>query len=333
MLLLHMLKKIAIAAILFSVASLAAWHTSPWPSALFYRYLFDKGGIAMNETLAPHVPDGVTTQTDISYGALPIEKLDIHFPPGIQGSDRILPTLVWIHGGGFLSGDKNQVSNYLKIIAHAGYVVVGVNYTLSPESRHPIPVRQANAALAFLTANSAKLNLDPARIFLAGDSAGSQIAAQLGIAIAEPDFAKSLDLVPAIPLSALRGLVLHCGIYDPKLLNAEGAMAGFLKTVAWSYFGTKDINGTAVPAQFSIVRNITNNLPPLFITAGNADPLLPHSLALAQAAARANVAVDSLFFPNNYKPPLQHEYEFNLDTAAGKLALQRSLTFVDKHAR
>jgi acetyl esterase/lipase len=328
-----MLKKMVGAIVFVAIVGFAAWQLSPWPSALFYRYLFDKGGVSMNEALAKHVSANITIRTDVSYGSKPTEKLDIYLPAGFDGFGRALATVFWIHGGGFLSGDKSQISNYLKIVAAAGYAVVGINYTLAPAAQHPTPTRQANAALAFITANAEKLNIDPQRIILAGDSAGSQIAAQLGIAISEPSFARSVDLVPAIPRSALRGLVLHCGIYDPDNLKADGEMAGFLKAVAWSYFGAKELSGPAMPRQFSIVSNITRNMPPLFLTAGNADPLLPHSKALADAAQKAGVTVDLLFFPQDYAPPLQHEYEFDLDTAAGQLALQRSLKFIAKYAQ
>jgi acetyl esterase/lipase len=58
--------------------------------------------------------------------------------------------------------------------------------------------------------------------------------------------------------------------------------------------------------------------PPMFISAGNADPLVPQSRAMAAGAAQAGVSVDSLFFPPDYVPPLPHEYQFNLDTEAGR---------------
>ncbi|GLS22203.1 lipase [Labrys miyagiensis] len=328
-----MLKKLVAAVVFLAIVGFATSQLSPWPSALFYRYFFDKNGVAMNEALARHAPASVTTRADISYGAEPLEKLDIYLPAGVDGSARALPTILWIHGGGFLSGDKSQISNYLKIIAAAGYVVVGINYTLAPAAQHPTPTRQANAALAFLRADAGKLNIDPDRMFLAGDSAGSQIAAQLGIAITEPAFARSIGLVPAIPPVALRGLVLHCGIYDPANFKFDGKMGSYLKTLVWSYFGSKDLRVPAMPEQFSIVRNITRTMPPLFVTAGNADPALVHSKALVEAAGKVGVSVDTLFFPQDYTPPLQHEYQFDLDTAAGQLALQRSLAFIAERSQ
>jgi acetyl esterase/lipase len=328
-----MLKKLVGLAATLAILGFVGWHVSPWPSALLYRYLFDKGGVAMNSALARHVPAGVGARPDIAYGREAAEKLDVYRPDGVEGTNRALPTIFWVHGGGFLSGDKSQIANYLKIVAAAGYTVVGINYALTPGARHPTPVRQANAALAYMVANAAALNVDPARVFLAGDSAGSNIAAQLAIALSEPDYAKSLGITPALSRSAVRGLVLHCGIYDPALLNGAGAMAGFLKTVSWAYLGTKDVGGPATPKQFSIVGSMTARMPPMFITAGNADPLLPHSRALAAAAERIGVPVDALFFPDDYQPPLQHEYEFDLDTAAGREALKRSLQFVAARAR
>ncbi|MGH7493962.1 MAG: hypothetical protein ACREOO_16405 [bacterium] len=66
----------------------------------------------------------------------------------------------------------------------------------------------------------------------------------------------------------------------------------------------------------------------MFISAGNADPLLPQSRAFAETAASLGVHVDSLFFPHDYTPALPHEYQFNLDVDAGQLALERSVKFL-----
>lgn len=73
---------------------------------------------------------------------------------------------------------------------------------------------------------------------------------------------------------------------------------------------------------------MTADFPPAFISAGNADPLLRHSTALAETLASHGVSVDSLFFPSDYAPGLPHEYQFNLDTDAGRLALDRSGAFL-----
>jgi acetyl esterase len=123
-------------------------------------------------------------------------------------------------------------------------------------------------------------------------------------------------------------VILYWGIYDPELLNLKGGFAAFLRTATWSYFGSKDFEADPRMAQFSVVRHVTAQFPPMFLSAGNADPLAAHSKQLAAIAESRGVAVDSLFFPDDYIPPLSHEYQFDLDTAAGQTALDRSLKFL-----
>src|SRR5262245_1427042 len=108
-----MWKKLIGLVFVLAVAGFVAWHVSPWPSALFYRTLLDRAGAAAGEALAEHVPAGVTARRDIAYGPSETEKLDLYLPSDVAGSQRLLPAIVWIHGGGFLAGDKSHIGNYL----------------------------------------------------------------------------------------------------------------------------------------------------------------------------------------------------------------------------
>ncbi len=74
--------------------------------------------------------------------------------------------------------------------------------------------------------------------------------------------------------------------------------------------------------------NITKEFPPFFISVGNADPLAPLSYGLKQRADELGIANEALFFPPDHAPPLPHEYQFNLDSEAGQLALERSVNFL-----
>lgn len=304
-----------------------AFQISPWPSALFYRYLMDRAGVAT--ALERHVPPGVSSKLNERYDPADLDALlDIHYPSTIENSGKALTTIVWIHGGGWLSGSKDQIANYAKILAANGYTVVGVNYSLAPGAHYPVPVRQVNAALAFLVKNADRFHIDPSRIVLAGDSAGAQLAAQTANIIGIPAYAKTVGIVPAIERAQLIGAILYCGLYDPRLVRLEGPFAGFMQAVGWSYFGTKDFLSLPKIAEFSVIGHVSADFPPLFISAGNDDPLLDNSLAMAAAVAAKGVPVDRLFFPSDYKPPLPHEYQFNLDNDAGKLTLKRSLEFL-----
>ena len=97
----------------------------------------------------------------------------------------------------------------------------------------------------------------------------------------------------------------------------------------WAYFNKKDISGDAYAKTASVTNYLTAAFPPTFISAGNADPLLPQSKILAEKLSEVEVSLDTLFFPENQTPPLGHEYQFKLDES-GKLALERSLNFLKR---
>jgi acetyl esterase/lipase len=69
--------------------------------------------------------------------------------------------------------------------------------------------------------------------------------------------------------------------------------------------------------------------PKTFITAGNGDPLGPQSVALANELRKRGVEVTALFFASAYRPSLGHEYQFDLQTQAGSLALNRSIHWLN----
>ncbi|MBL9215879.1 MAG: alpha/beta hydrolase [Opitutaceae bacterium] len=318
-------------ALLACVAGWLALQFSPWPGVLLIRQVFDRGAERASAALARHVPPEVTERLNERYEAgSPDGKLDLYYPRALAGTDRRLTTVVWLHGGGFVSGRKEDIANYCRILAGRGFTVASVDYTIAPEARYPTPVRQANAALAWLVRNAPQLHVDPERLVLAGDSAGAHIAAQLTVAVSSPAYARQLGLTPAITARQQAGVLLYCGPYGVDGLNLDGPFGGFLKTVLWSYFGRKDFLADPLLAQFSVTRHVTAEFPPAFISAGNGDPLLPQSVALAEKLRSLGVKVDTLFFPADRRPALGHEYQFNLDDEAGRIALEKSVTFLSQ---
>lgn len=307
------------------VAGWAALQLSPWPSVLAIRWAFDRGSAQASAALEKHLPADVTAHTGLRYDAAdPDASLDLYLPADRDGP---LPVVAWIHGGGFVSGRKEDIGNYARILAGRGFAVASIDYTLAPTARWPGPTRQANTALGWLRDQAGVLGIDPSRFVLAGDSAGAQIAAELANATTSPAHAQRIGVQPALPASALAGTLLYCGPYDVALIQGNSPTAGFLRTVLWSYFGSRDRDDPRTDA-FSVTGHVTGAFPPSFISAGNGDPLLPHSQALAQALRDRGVRVETLFFPDDYAPALPHEYQFNLDTAAGRQALDASVAFL-----
>lgn len=320
---------ILVVIVVLGAAAYAAFQSSPRPAALIIRWFFKSGGSNVSQALEKHVPAGIAAKLNQRYDEADDNAyLDVFHPSVIEGSGKSLPTIVWVHGGGWIGGSKDEVANYLRILAGKGYTTVGVDYSLAPGKTYPTPIRQVLAALAYLEKNAESLHVDTSRIFLAGDSAGAQIAAQTANVISVPSYAEAVGVEPSIERPELRGVILYCGPYDIGLARPGGVLGIFVNTVLWSYSGRKDYMNDRRFALVSVINYVTPDFPPTFISVGNGDPLAPQSRAFADVLSGLGVYVDSLFFPDGYTPALPHEYQFNLDTDAGRLALERSLKFL-----
>lgn len=299
-----------------------AFLLSPRPSVALIRTVFDKGAAEASAKLEPVVPAAVSTRT-VRYDANDRDALfDIHSPENVRAS---APTIVWIHGGGFVSGRRRDITNYAKVLVGQGFNVVNVDYTIAPEAQYPTPVRQVNRALAYIALNGASLGINPQRLVLAGDSAGAQIAAQTAAVVTNPAYARLIGVVPGIAPEQLAGALLYCGVYDISGLGTGGGILGwFIESAGWAYSGKRKWRDDRVFQTMSIAPYVTSSFPPAFVSAGNADPLGPQSVAMAKSLESANVAVEQLFFPADYKPGLGHEYQFDLTTQAGQKALAKS---------
>ena len=318
---------LAVAAAIF-----LAFHLSPWPSAQLIRLAFDAGARDVAGALEHRVPERVWAHRHQQYMAGdPDAYLDVFFPAALNHAQR-LPTVVWSHGGAYISGHRHHIGNYARILADRGFTVVTVGYSLAPGANYPTPVRQVNAALAYLVEHAERLHVDTERLFLAGDSAGAHISAQLAAVITDPDYAMRLDIVPTIAPAQLAGVVLYCGPYSVRAVG-DGAFGQFMRTVLWAYSGDRNFRDNEYFALANITEHVGHEFPPAFISAGNADPLLPQSLELAHRLQALGVVVDTLFFDEDHAPALGHEYQFVLELDAAELALERSVAFMTRHAR
>lgn len=138
-------------------------------------------------------------------------RLDTYCVKGQKGK---LPVLFYIHGGGFVAGDKHYRRALARWSANMGYFVVNVNYGLCPEYRCPTPHRQLVAALNWVGANAEKLGLDLDRMVVSGDSAGGYYAAMLACICNNKPLQEKLGVSTDLHFN---GAVLNCGIYDVNL--------------------------------------------------------------------------------------------------------------------
>ncbi|MDP9362794.1 MAG: alpha/beta hydrolase [Chloroflexota bacterium] len=128
------------------------------------------------------VPPGMAFVRDVPYGEADGEPLllDLLAPDPLPSS--ALPAVVWIHGGGWESGDKHvDLADSLgPALVRDGFVSLSINYRLSDRARFPAQLHDAKAAIRWLRSNAGNLGIDPRRIGAWGHSAGGHLAALLG---------------------------------------------------------------------------------------------------------------------------------------------------------
>lgn len=314
------------------VAIIAA--VTPWPSAMLIRAVFEKGGAATVAEMEPYVPDTKLTEyRDIVYapatdGRPQVDTtLDVFTP---ADGTTPLTTIVWIHGGAWISGEKGNVEPYLRILAAEGYTTIAVNYTIAPEAVYPTAVNQLNDALGYISEHATEWNGDADRIVLAGDSAGAQLASQLAVLTTNPDYAHLIGIAPELEAEQLVGAILNCGVYDlPSMAELTGIEAWGLQAALWAYAGTKDWSSNSTGATMSTIDFVTADFPPTYISGGNGDALTwLQSIPMSQALDEAGVEVTELFWSANHEPALPHEYQFHLDLEDAHVALADTLKYL-----
>ena len=306
------------------IGAFALYYLSVQPGAALVANVF-KGNALVKPPVGFGAIEATVTEHRVAVpvpGAPPAH-LDIYTPDGVGGQPR--PVILWVHGGGFIAGSAATVADYAILLAHAGYTVASLDYSLAPGSRYPVPVRQGNAALRYLRGNARRFGGDPARIVLGGDSAGAQIASQLAAVQTNAALARSMGLTAAVPPRALRAVVLFCGIYDMRTVSGTGFPG--LRTYLWAYTGARDWTSYSAIDQLSTVRNITARYPPTFLSDGDADPFRFQSAELASVLRRHAIPLTTLFWTGT-GDHLGHEYQFKFNFPEARAAFQRTLGFL-----
>jgi acetyl esterase/lipase len=321
------------------VLVLVAFRVSPWPGALIIRAVFSKNNAKVLQALEAHQPSvPITSVANVQYRAGDKDALlDAYFPAATP-KDAKLPVIIWTHGGAWLSGDKANDAPYFKLLAAEGFTVIGLDYSLAPGHTYPTPVHQLNDAYTYVQVHANELHVDTSKFLLAGDSAGAQLSSQMAAIITNPAYAQLVGIRPSLAPSQLKGVILNCGIYmmdgltqpDPTLPK----LVGWGDDVSvWAYSGTKDFTNPIIK-EMSAYYHVTKNYPPVYISGGNADPLTnAQAKPFADLLTELGVPVTRLFFADDHQPALPHEYQFNLDNADGKTALQQTISFAKDHAR
>ena len=205
------------------------------------------------------LPQGITECRNISYGCHgKWNLLDVYYP---DGTTSPLPTIVSIHGGGYVYGTKEIYRRYGMDMARRGFAFVNFNYRLAPKWHFPAPLWDTNSVMEWICKNAERYHLDPKRIILVGDSAGAQLASQYAAIVTNPTYAAVFHM--NVPDITVRALGLNCGMYDPNSFIGDGK-----SSIARDYLGR---NFDPADPRVRVLEAIGSDYPAAHITTAHHD--------------------------------------------------------------
>jgi acetyl esterase/lipase len=219
-------------------------------------------------------------------------KLDVIAP---RDTSQPLPTLIYIHGGGWRAGDKDTVLLNLLPYLEMGFAVVNVEYRMTPIALVPAAVEDCRCALRWVLQNAPEYGFDTDRIVVTGGSAGGHLTLTTGMLpasagldrrcpVVDPDRPGRADAhEPEMPVAAM---INWYGITDVADL-VEGPNA---KTYAVEWMGGL-ANWREEARRVSPLEYVRPGLPPILTIHGDADEIVPyeHAVRLHEALQKAGV--------------------------------------------
>jgi acetyl esterase len=203
-----------------------------------------------------------------------------------------LPLLVFFHGGGFVLGDLDSHDALCRLLcAHAGILVLSVDYRLAPEHPWPAAPDDALAAWRWTVAHAAELGADPQRLAMGGDSAGGNLTAVTTQAAA----AGGAGTAPAAQL-LLYPAVDFAGTYESRRTFGHGfylenASMDWCEHLYLGVRGTPGAADRADPRVSPLLASDLSRLPPTLVVTAGFDPLRDQGEAYAAALGAAGVPV------------------------------------------
>jgi acetyl esterase len=232
-----------------------------WPSQWHYKTAIVAWLDALARTPAlPHRPLAGVVRKNLLYGPSAKLELDAFLPRASAPSAAVIV----VHGGGWEAGDKvTYITPILEPLARAGLAWFSIDYRLTPEFTHEDQLDDLRQAIRFVRAGHKRFNIDPARIFLLGESASGQMVAQ----VATED-------------RSLAGVVSFYGVYDFTAMVTDASPRSLLVRL----FRRTVLNdeSRAVLRRYSPLSQAHEGMPPLLLVNGTGDRLWAQAQAFAQ---------------------------------------------------
>ena len=209
----------------------------------------------------------VERTVDVRYGEGPRQKLDVY-----RRTDHPTncPTLLQVHGGAWVIGDKKEQGRPLMLhLARKGWVCFAPNYRLAPKGTWPDHLYDVKQALVWVKEHGAEYGADPGFIVVTGGSAGGHLAALLALTPNDPQFQPGFEDAD----TTVQGCVPYYGVYD--IANDMGTKWARDREKRLFRKIVMKTDERAVYEAASPLRAASADAPPIFVIHGRNDTLAP----------------------------------------------------------
>jgi acetyl esterase/lipase len=199
-----------------------------------------------------------------------------------QDTKTALPTVLYIHGGGWIFGDRTGAVPQLQPYLQKGWNVVNIEYRMASQALAPAAVEDVRCALRWVYRNAGTFHFDTDKIIVTGHSAGGHLALMTGMLRDEDGFDTACPAEPSMGEKPLKvaAIVNWYGITDVADL-LDGANR---RTYAIEWLGGQ-ADRTAMARRVSPLSYVRTGLPPIITLHGDADPTVPYTQAVRLHAA------------------------------------------------
>jgi acetyl esterase/lipase len=241
---------------------------------------------------------GVSAHRDLAYVTDPHERqrLDLFVPATGEGA---LPLIVWIHGGAWMGGSKDDCPPLRAGFVKQGFVVASLNYRLSGHAVFPAQLEDCKAGIRWLRAHASEYRIDPARVGVWGSSAGGHLVALLGTCGDKRTFDVGENLEFS---SAVQAVCDYFGPTDFRQMNAHRPAGATFDHDGADSPESRLVGGPIQAAKFAAqvqranpITYVSAGAPPFLIMHGDHDPLVPHQQSELLYAALVDAGVPAHF--------------------------------------
>lgn len=224
----------------------------------------------------------VEYRANVEYGTGGDKKLRLHLALPKTGEKR--PGLLFIHGGGWAAGSRDDLTNQIKFAARQGYVAASVGYRFAPQDPFPAQVEDVKCAVRWMRAHADELKLDQQKIGAIGFSAGAHLSMMLGV-MDKGDGLEGNGGWPDQP-SKVQAVVAYFG---PT--NFEVELPPVSKGIVKHFIGFEQNEKPELYKQASPLTYVNKGDAPMLLYQGTEDVLVPYDQAwfMAQALTKAKV--------------------------------------------